>query len=82
MNENVSTEHVLAERLTALEAQLNRIETHCQSMTDHIRFVDRVYHVLQAPFQMFLNIWSFTHSALPLQTSLRRVPTTENLLHV
>jgi len=71
-----------AERLAALEVQLQRIETHCQSMTDHIKFVDRVYHVLQAPFQMLLNIWSFTHSALPLQTSLKVVPTAENLLHV
>jgi 3-dehydroquinate dehydratase len=72
----------ISERLTAVEVQLHRIETHCQSMTDHIKFVDRVYHVLQAPFQMLLNIWSFTHSALPLQTSLKSATTAENLLHV
>jgi hypothetical protein len=56
------------ERLLALEAKLDRIEQHCQNMTAHIGFVERVYRVLQAPFQMLLKWGSFRNSELPHET--------------
>lgn len=59
------------ERLLALEAKLDRIEQHCQNMTTHIGFVERVYRALQAPFQTLLN-WGFFRNS--------RLPETENLL--
>ena len=58
------------ERLLALEAKLDRIELHCQNMTAHIGFVERVYRALQAPFQTLLNWGSFRNSQLPTETLL------------
>ena len=51
------------QRLLALEAKLDRIEKHCSNMTEHIGFVERVYNVLRAPFQMLLT--TFRYSRLP-----------------
>ena len=67
----VRPDDLFAARLLELEAKLDRIERHCQNMTDHIGFVDRVYRTLQAPFQMLLNFASFRQSRLPLETSLK-----------
>jgi hypothetical protein len=55
------------ERLLALEAQLDRIEKHCNAMTQHIGFIERVYNVLQAPFQLLVNWSSRTPRQLPDQ---------------
>jgi hypothetical protein len=55
------------DRLRALEAQLDRIERHCNNMTQHITFVERVYNVLQAPFQMLVNLTSSKPRELPEQ---------------
>jgi hypothetical protein len=58
------------DRLLALEAQLDRIEKHCNNMTQHIGFIERVYNVLQAPFQMLVNFTTRAPQRLPDQELL------------
>ena len=53
------------ERLLALEAKLDRIEQHCNNMTEHIGFVESVYRAVQAPFQRMLNLFNFRSLILP-----------------
>ena len=53
------------QRLLAIEAKLDRIEKHCSNMTAHIGFVERVYNVIRAPFQLLLTTFSFRYSRLP-----------------